>query len=1080
MTRINTNVSSLIAQTNLSRVNSDLQNRLTRLSTGLRINSGKDDPAGLIASEALRSNIISTEKAIVNNERASQLIATADSALGQVSQLLNDIRGLVTEAANTGVLSAEQIAANQLQIDSSLEAIDRIAQITSFQGKKLLDGSLDFTTRGVDRSKITSLLVDQANFGSHTSIGVEINVVKQATRGTLNYAFGAIAENLALQIRGANGTEAFNFAAHSTIEEIASAINLVSDATGVEAVVEQAATKGQITVSSVGANNDIVLTANEAGFDPGNVRIKYTKQDESAASPPGDSTRTDTEVVFTAASGANPATIEVKLGVTKSVAAALAYDGAANNDGIIIRAKNAGADFNGVEVNIIDSDVRAGEAEFDGSTLNVYLDVTNGNASAADFKNAIEDANTNPAVAALFEVEFLETTSTGAGQLTAGSLGRLGDTIEGVDGGTIVATANEVIQKINAAQSLVTATLAEGNNGYGVVSTFDHFALYGTPESNTRLQFLAPSNAPNIRFVAQAGQSLGIDTSTDPRVEGFASYTVQNADGNGSFTIRAKYKGSEYDGITINIVDNPNVVADNDPNTTAPTDEFAIFDRATKTLTIAIDDGVTTAADIVHLINNDDLLSQFFEAEHFGTSDGSDVIEVSELTLGKTSGGLISPGTLIINLATDENGVVTTTAQDLVNLFADPLAAGLNSVQAAELAALGISVTNAEGSDGSGVLSATTSDITFSTSGTVLEDAQASGTTFAVNGKNAQIKLTAIQAGAEYNDVRLVFEADPTVTQGNETVYYDAQAKILTVHIDAGATTADDVIAAINNDAVTSKLFVADEVGDGTGVVTVADYAVLSGGQVDTGSTDGAALLGNSDLKNLGLTFRSTQYGSDGFVEVRALSGSFKLTNAAGEVVERAEGTDLDARVNGIQVVGKGLNASINTSSLDLRFSVSETVADGEKLEFQITGGGAQFQIGPQVVSNQQARLGIQSVNTTQLGGVSGRLYELRSGGAKSLTADVGGAARVVDEVISIITSLRGRLGAFQKTTLETNIYTLNDTLANLTEAESSIRDADFAKESAALTRAQILTQSTTSVLAIANSNPQNVLALLR
>src|SRR5690606_16279569 len=119
-------------------------------------------------------------------------------------------------------------------------------------------------------------------------------------------------------------------------------------------------------------------------------------------------------------------------------------------------------------------------------------------------------------------------------------------------------------------------------------------------------------------------------------------------------------------------------------------------------------------------------------------------------------------------------------------------------------------------------------------------------------------------------------------------------------------------------------------------------------------------------------------------------------------------------------------------------------------------------------------------VNTTQLGGVSGRLYELRSGGAKSLTADVGGAARVVDEVISIITSLRGRLGAFQKTTLETNIYTLNDTLANLTEAESSIRDADFAKESAALTRAQILTQSTTSVLAIANSNPQNVLALLR
>ena len=64
--------------------------------------------------------------------------------------------------------------------------------------------------------------------------------------------------------------------------------------------------------------------------------------------------------------------------------------------------------------------------------------------------------------------------------------------------------------------------------------------------------------------------------------------------------------------------------------------------------------------------------------------------------------------------------------------------------------------------------------------------------------------------------------------------------------------------------------------------------------------------------------------------------------------------------------------------------------------------------------------------------------------------------------------------------TIETNIFTLNDTLANLTETESSIRDADFAAESARLTRAQILVQSGTSVLAIANSNPQNVLALLR
>jgi flagellin len=89
-------------------------------------------------------------------------------------------------------------------------------------------------------------------------------------------------------------------------------------------------------------------------------------------------------------------------------------------------------------------------------------------------------------------------------------------------------------------------------------------------------------------------------------------------------------------------------------------------------------------------------------------------------------------------------------------------------------------------------------------------------------------------------------------------------------------------------------------------------------------------------------------------------------------------------------------------------------------------------------------------------------------------------AAEIVDEAINQITGLRGRLGAFQRTSLETNKNALNDTLVNLTEAESQIRDADFASETAALTRAQILVQSGTAVLSIANQNPQNALSLLR
>ena len=183
MSRINTNVSSFVAQQRLAKSNNELNTALTRLSTGLRINTGKDDPAGLIASEILRADITGVEKAITNTDRASQMIQTADSALGQMSNLLNDIRGLIVEAANEGALSSEQIAANQLQVDSSLEAIDRIARTTSFGGKKLLDGSLDMVTSGI-AANIIDLDVDQINLGTTGTQTIDIDVTSVATQAT--------------------------------------------------------------------------------------------------------------------------------------------------------------------------------------------------------------------------------------------------------------------------------------------------------------------------------------------------------------------------------------------------------------------------------------------------------------------------------------------------------------------------------------------------------------------------------------------------------------------------------------------------------------------------------------------------------------------------------------------------------------------------------------------------------------------------------------------------------------------------------------------------------------------------------
>jgi flagellin-like hook-associated protein FlgL len=1073
MTRINTNVSSINAQKTLARSNASLQESLSRLSTGLRINAGKDDPAGLIASEVLRADIISVERAITNSKRANQMIATADSALGQVSSLLNDIRGLVSEAANTGAMSAEQIAANQLQVDSSLEAIDRIAQTTQFQGKRLLDGNLDFLTQGVKSSELQDVQIDQANFGSLSQIDVNVEVVTQATRASLNYAQGAISQDVVLEVGGKNGFEAFSFAAGSTIADMAKSINLVSDALGVTAQVQTEATAGSINVSSFGADNDIVLTAKTAGFDAGNIRVKFT------ADPTGNATLAAN---YTRASGSDPGTLEIALETEAWVAAEYtigATDAVANN-AMVITAKEKGTDFNDWTF-VLASTAGAAGVTFNTGTKTITIDDgTNGGASGGSANSYKTIMDNNAQFAAMFSVNTATADGgDGTGNVTTGTFGHATyQTTEGVDGGTILSTANDVVTLINNTSVLkddVVASLATSNDGHEALTAFQESAYYGSATANNGLQFLGAQGAANIRFVATAGNSLGVDLSTDPKVEGFASAVINLGADQSTIAITARNKGGDYDDVTIKFAADTNAGAGAG---------VATWDAQNKEITIFADQGADTVADILGYINNSAVVKDYFRASSYGTTDTTAVATAltDGKTVGTTSGGLVSSGTVIVNLETDANGVIKTTAQDLIDYFDD-------TANAATLAALGISVSNLEGSDGSGLLGATTSDLTFATTGTTTSDSNASATLNTSGGINSMLTITADIAGAAYDGVKIQFEGT-AAAKGSETVAYDAITKTLTIGIVDGVSQASDVLAAINNDAVVKELFTAaytqDVYGgttdsDGSGLMYITDNGTMSGGTTTTGTATGTALLGNADEANTGLTFNATEYGSDAFVSIKTLNGaSFEVKDSDGNVTDRKAGTDVDALINGVRALGKGLKATINTSALDISFSVSTSMIDGSTSSFAIVGGGATFQLGPDVVSNQQARLGISSVNTAKLGGLSGRLYELRSGNAASLENDVIRAAAIVEETITSVVNLRGRLGAFQRTTLDTNIASMEDTLENLTAAESDIRDADFAEESAKLTRNQILVQSGISVLSMANQNPQSVLSLLR
>src|SRR5947209_12465832 len=138
MSRINTNISSLQAYHRLATNQASLQTSLQRLSSGLKINSGRDDPAGLIASEGLRSEIAGINQAVDNSTRAQNVITTAEGALSEVASLLLNVKSLVVQAANSGALSADEIAANQLQVDSAVQSVTRISNTTTFAGLHLI------------------------------------------------------------------------------------------------------------------------------------------------------------------------------------------------------------------------------------------------------------------------------------------------------------------------------------------------------------------------------------------------------------------------------------------------------------------------------------------------------------------------------------------------------------------------------------------------------------------------------------------------------------------------------------------------------------------------------------------------------------------------------------------------------------------------------------------------------------------------------------------------------------------------------------------------------------------------------
>jgi len=226
--RINLN-SAALQSSRVLRSNDDMVTRsIERLSSGYKINRAADNPAGLAISEALRAQIGGLKQAISNTQDAVNMVKTAEGALTEVHSLLRSMRDLAVHALNTGAVDATQLAADQAQIRSAIEALNRIADTTAFGGRKLLDG-----TAGVQAQVTSGLTNGQFISGSTaTKSGTyTITIITAATQRTVAGTAAYSAQNGAIIINNVSVA----LTATDTAATAVAKINLVSGQTGVTA-----------------------------------------------------------------------------------------------------------------------------------------------------------------------------------------------------------------------------------------------------------------------------------------------------------------------------------------------------------------------------------------------------------------------------------------------------------------------------------------------------------------------------------------------------------------------------------------------------------------------------------------------------------------------------------------------------------------------------------------------------------------------------------------------------------------------------------------------------------------------------
>ena len=356
---INTNINSLTAQRNLSQTANALSTSIQRLSSGLRINSAKDDAAGLGISQRFTSQIRGLNQAVRNANDGISLAQTAEGALGSAGNILQRVRELAVQSANA-TNSASDRAALNAEVGQLTAELDRIAKTTQFNGTNLLDGTFGSASFQVGANANQTITATSANFSTNKYGNNRIGSVVAGTAGGVgDLVAGSSAGTSAtiaglassailadtLTIDGALGSSTANVTAGDSAKTVAAAINAKTGLTGVAAtarteidattftgggsyslavVADNIAPAAPVTITftvGAGANNADTLAAGIQAFNDKSSTTGVTAKINLAGNGITLTNASGSDIAITNNSAANAFT----LGVQAVAAAAVGY-----------------------------------------------------------------------------------------------------------------------------------------------------------------------------------------------------------------------------------------------------------------------------------------------------------------------------------------------------------------------------------------------------------------------------------------------------------------------------------------------------------------------------------------------------------------------------------------------------------------------------------------------------------------------------------------------------------------------------------------------------------------------------------